>query len=177
MWICLTWFFTSQSTFFQLCRDGSSWVEQVLSKDIICILLKDTTQWRRWSSYPRPYASSLVVFRALQFFTESFEYDQRDTVAYKYKLRWEKIIQPVSFCWIIPYMLKQSYNFQKEFSMTMELPILHYKWWSIKLNILNKKLRKLCLCFICMLFTCGGNKEYYYYYDKRSKHFKTWLSK
>ena len=30
---CLIWFFTSQSTIFQLCRDGSSWVEPVLSKD------------------------------------------------------------------------------------------------------------------------------------------------
>ena len=29
--ICLIWFFTSQSTIFQLCRDGSSWVEPVLS--------------------------------------------------------------------------------------------------------------------------------------------------
>ena len=31
---------------FQLCRDGSSWVEPVLSKDN-CVLLKDKTQWRR----------------------------------------------------------------------------------------------------------------------------------
>ena len=29
------------STIFQLCRDGSSWVEPVLSKDE-CVLLKDT---------------------------------------------------------------------------------------------------------------------------------------
>ena len=28
---------------FQLCQDGSSWVEPVLSKDK-CVLLKDTTQ-------------------------------------------------------------------------------------------------------------------------------------
>ena len=28
-------FFTSQSTIFQLCWDGSSWVEPVLSKDYI----------------------------------------------------------------------------------------------------------------------------------------------
>ena len=33
----------SQSTVFQLCLDGSSWVEPVLSKDK-CVLLKDTTQ-------------------------------------------------------------------------------------------------------------------------------------
>ena len=38
---------------FQLCRDGSSWVEPVLSKDK-CVLLKGTTQWRRWGSNPRP---------------------------------------------------------------------------------------------------------------------------
>ena len=31
--ICLIWFFTSESSMFQLCRDGSSWVERVLSKD------------------------------------------------------------------------------------------------------------------------------------------------
>ena len=39
---CLIWFFTFQSTIFQLCWDGPSWVEPVLSKDI-CVLLKDTT--------------------------------------------------------------------------------------------------------------------------------------
>ena len=38
------WFFT-----FQLCRDGSSCVEPVLSKNK-CVLHKDTTQWRRWGS-------------------------------------------------------------------------------------------------------------------------------
>ena len=43
----MIWFFTSQSTNFQLRRDGSSWVEPVLSKDK-WVLLKDTTQWRRW---------------------------------------------------------------------------------------------------------------------------------
>ena len=40
--VCLIWFFTSQSTVFQLYWDGSSWVEPVLSKDK-CVLLKDTT--------------------------------------------------------------------------------------------------------------------------------------
>ena len=30
---CLILFFTSQSTMFLLCRDGSSWVEPALSKD------------------------------------------------------------------------------------------------------------------------------------------------
>ena len=30
---CLIWFFMSQSTIFQLCQEGSSWVEPVLSKD------------------------------------------------------------------------------------------------------------------------------------------------
>ena len=31
--VCLIWFFMSQSTIFQLCLDGSSWVESTLSKD------------------------------------------------------------------------------------------------------------------------------------------------
>ena len=44
---CLIWFFTPQSTNFQLCWDRFSWVEPVLSKDK-CVLLKDTTQWRQW---------------------------------------------------------------------------------------------------------------------------------
>ena len=49
--VYLIWFFTSQSTIFQLCWDRSSWVEPVLSKDK-CVLLKDTTQWRRWGLNP-----------------------------------------------------------------------------------------------------------------------------
>ena len=40
---CLILFLTLQSTVFQLCRDGSSWVDPVLSNDY-CVLLKDTTQ-------------------------------------------------------------------------------------------------------------------------------------
>ena len=51
---CLIWFLTSLSTIFQLCQDGSSWVEPVLRKDK-CFLLKDTTQLRRWCSNPRPF--------------------------------------------------------------------------------------------------------------------------
>ena len=43
VYFCLIGFFTSQSTTFQLCRNRSSWVEPVLSKDK-CVLLKDTTQ-------------------------------------------------------------------------------------------------------------------------------------
>ena len=39
------------STICQLCGNGSSWVEPVLSLDQ-CVLLKDTTQWRWWSSNP-----------------------------------------------------------------------------------------------------------------------------
>ena len=46
------WFFTPQSTIFQSCWDESIWVEPVLNKDK-CVLLKDTTQWRRWGSNPR----------------------------------------------------------------------------------------------------------------------------
>ena len=51
------------------------------------------------------------------------------------------IIQPVSFCWIIPYILKQSSNFQKEFSMTMEF----ISGGRSNLIYATKKLRKLCL--------------------------------
>ena len=35
MWFC--WFCTSQSAIFHLCRDRSSWVEPVLSKDKMCL--------------------------------------------------------------------------------------------------------------------------------------------
>ena len=48
-------FFTSQSTIFRLRQDGSSCVEQVLSQDK-CFLLKDTIQWHRWGSNPRPFS-------------------------------------------------------------------------------------------------------------------------
>ena len=58
--ICLIWFFTSQSTIFQLYRTWSSWVEPILSKDI-CVLLKDTTQWRRWGSNPGLMVSSQAL--------------------------------------------------------------------------------------------------------------------
>ena len=51
--VCLIWFFRSESTIFQLCQDGSSWVEPVLSNDK-CVLLKDTTQWHWWGFYPWP---------------------------------------------------------------------------------------------------------------------------
>ena len=48
---CFVWFFTSQSTIFQSCRNGSSWFEPILSSGS-CVLLKDTTQWlsRQWDS-------------------------------------------------------------------------------------------------------------------------------
>ena len=61
------WFFTSQSTIFQLCWDGSSWVEPVLSKDK-CVLLKDKTQWRRWGSnlLPLGLESSTLPLCSLQ---------------------------------------------------------------------------------------------------------------
>ena len=35
--ICLIWFFTSQSTIFHLRQDGSSWVEPVLSLRLMCL--------------------------------------------------------------------------------------------------------------------------------------------
>ena len=50
---CLIWFFTSQSTVFQLCWDGSSRVEPVLSKNK-CVMLKDTTQQPWWGSNHQP---------------------------------------------------------------------------------------------------------------------------
>ena len=53
--VCLISFLTFKSTIFQLCWDGSSWVEPVLSRDK-CVLLKDTTQWWRGSN---PRALSL----------------------------------------------------------------------------------------------------------------------
>ena len=49
----LLFFFTSQTTVFQLFRDGSSLDEPVRNMHK-CVLLKDTTQWRRWDSNPRP---------------------------------------------------------------------------------------------------------------------------
>ena len=52
-------FFTSQSTIFQLCRDGASCVEIVLSKNK-CVLLKDTTQQHWWSSNPRLLESNTL---------------------------------------------------------------------------------------------------------------------
>ena len=54
VFVCLIWFFTSQSTIFQLYRDASSWCESVLSKDK-CDLLKDRLQWRRWGSNLQPF--------------------------------------------------------------------------------------------------------------------------
>ena len=47
LFVCLIWFLTSQSTSFQLCRDGSSCVEPVVSK-YWCVFVKHITQWRRW---------------------------------------------------------------------------------------------------------------------------------
>ena len=64
--VCLIWFFMSQSTIFQLCRDRSSWVEIVLSKDK-CVFFKDTTQWRRWgwNLPPLSLKSSTLQLRSL----------------------------------------------------------------------------------------------------------------
>ena len=42
--VCSICFNTSQSTIFQLCQNGSSWVEPALSNKDYCVLLKDTTQ-------------------------------------------------------------------------------------------------------------------------------------
>ena len=54
VFVCLIWFFTSQSTIFSICRDGLPGpVEPLLSK-YRGVLLKDTTHWRRWGLNPRP---------------------------------------------------------------------------------------------------------------------------
>ena len=45
-------------------------------------------------------------------------------------------VERKSFNPFIQNILMQSSNFQKEFSMIMELPILYFKWWSIKLTII-----------------------------------------
>ena len=50
---CLIGFFTSQSTIIQLCRNGSSWVEPVLSKDNVSCS-RTQHSWRQWGSNPRP---------------------------------------------------------------------------------------------------------------------------
>ena len=49
--LCLVWIFTSQAAIFQSCRDGSSWVELVLSRGS-SVLFKDTTQCLRWPTTP-----------------------------------------------------------------------------------------------------------------------------
>ena len=46
----LLWYFTPQSKYVQLCQDGSSLVEPVLSNDQ-CVFLKNTTQWHWSGSY------------------------------------------------------------------------------------------------------------------------------
>ena len=46
---CLIWFFMSKSTIFQLRREGSSWVEPVLS------LAQGHNSVTRWGSNPRPF--------------------------------------------------------------------------------------------------------------------------
>ena len=56
----LVWSFTSQSTIFQLCQDGSFWVEPVLDKDK-CVLLKDKTQWCQWGSNPHAFGLESIT--------------------------------------------------------------------------------------------------------------------
>ena len=55
------WFFESQSTIFQLCRDGSSWIEQLLSDDK-CFLLKDTMQCAGKAQTRNPSVSSQALY-------------------------------------------------------------------------------------------------------------------
>ena len=55
-------FFTSQSTFIQLCPGVSSCFELVLCKDK-CVLLKEITQRRRWAARTRgPSVSSQALY-------------------------------------------------------------------------------------------------------------------
>ena len=66
--VCLVWFFMSQSKKIQLCWDGSSWVEPVLSKEK-CVLLKDMTQLRLRPANPplqtKNKNSSSILFRRI----------------------------------------------------------------------------------------------------------------
>ena len=59
---------SQQSSVTELSRDGSSWVEQVLSKDK-CVLLKDKRQWRWRGSNPQPFGlgSSTLTLHSLTF--------------------------------------------------------------------------------------------------------------
>ena len=68
LFVCLS--FYVPSTICQVFGDGSYWVEPVLSKDL-CVLLKDTTQWRWWSSNPwrlRLESSSLPLSHCAPWF-------------------------------------------------------------------------------------------------------------
>ena len=47
---------------FQLCRDGSFWVEPVLSKDN-CVLLKDITQWCCEAQIGGPLVSNQALYQ------------------------------------------------------------------------------------------------------------------
>ena len=46
------WFFTSQSTIFQLCRDGSSWVEPVLRINVSCSRTQRSDAGEAWTDNP-----------------------------------------------------------------------------------------------------------------------------
>ena len=67
IWFCLIWFFTSQSTNVQSCRDWSSCVEPVLRRGY-SVLLKDTTQCL--SATPRSWVKhSTIELLCLQSLT------------------------------------------------------------------------------------------------------------
>ena len=55
-------FFTTQSTVFQLCWDGPSCIEPVLSKDLMCVLLKDTNSHEIFQIFGRFQIFSFHIF-------------------------------------------------------------------------------------------------------------------
>ena len=57
---CLIWFFTSQSTIFQVCQDGSSWAEPVPSKDYVpCSRTQRSDAGEAWTRNPSIWSQTL----------------------------------------------------------------------------------------------------------------------
>ena len=53
LFVCLIWFFTSHQQSFSY--KGTVFLGWTSTKLGLMFLLKDTTQWRRWGSNPRPF--------------------------------------------------------------------------------------------------------------------------
>ena len=67
----------SQSTIFQLCRDGSSWVVPVLSKDK-CVLLKDRVLTEMGKQNSRSFPGLISFFQGLHFFPILYKTTQQN---------------------------------------------------------------------------------------------------